>query len=92
MSTSTTITEFDILCDVISPKRANLNPDAARSILEWKFSAKSVAKMNKLADRNRRGTITENEREELERFLRVGSLVNLAQAKARESLRGRRAT
>jgi hypothetical protein len=87
MSTSTTNTEFDILCDVISPKRANLTPEVARSILEWKFSAKSVAKMNKLADRNRRGKITEQEREELERFLRVGSLVNLAQAKARRSIR-----
>ena len=91
MSGSPTITEFDILCDVISPKRANLPPEVARSILTWKFSAKSAAKMNKLADRNRRGKITEQEREELERFLRVGSLVNLAQAKARQSLRGHEA-
>jgi uncharacterized protein YnzC (UPF0291/DUF896 family) len=63
----------------------------ARSILEWKFSAKSVAKMNRLANRNRQGKITEQEREELERFLRVGSLVNLAQAKARRSLREHKA-
>jgi len=80
------MTEFDILCDVISPKRSSLPPEAARSILEWKFSARSVAKMNRLAERNRLGKITEGEREELERFLRVGSLVNLAQAEARRSL------
>jgi hypothetical protein len=42
--------------------------------------------MNRLAARNSQGKITESEREELERFLRVGSLVNLAQAKARRSL------
>jgi hypothetical protein len=72
---------------VISPKRADLPRDVARSILAWKFSPKAVAKMNKLATRNIQGKITEAEREELERFLRVGSLVNLAQAKARQSLR-----
>jgi hypothetical protein len=87
MSRNATMTEFDILCDAISPKRANLPPEVARSILEWKFSARSVAKINRLAERNRRGKITEGEREELERYVRVGSLINLAQAKARRSLR-----
>jgi hypothetical protein len=87
MSRNATVSEFEILCDVISPRRADLTPEVARSILEWKFSARSVAKMNRLAERNRLGKITESEREELERFLRVGSLVNLAQAKARRSLR-----
>jgi len=87
MSSNATATEFDILCDVISPKRADLPPDVARSILDWKFSTKSIAKMNRLALRNRQAKITEQEREELERFLRVGSLINLAQAKARNSLR-----
>ena len=86
MTRRATTSEFDILCDVISPKRADLSPAAARAILDWKFSAKSVAKMNRLAARNSQGKITESEREELERFHRVGSLVNLAQAKARRSL------
>ncbi len=86
MTRNATISEFDILCDAIAPKRANLPPEVARSILEWKFSSKSIAKMNRLAERNRRGKISEEEREELERYLRVGSLINLAQAKARRSL------
>ena len=80
-------TELDILSDVISPKRATLQPDVARSILKWKFPAKSVTLMNRLARRNSSGKITPEEREELERFLRVGSLINLMQAKARLSLR-----
>ena len=87
MNKGATVTDFDILCDVISPKRADLPPDVARSILGWRFSAKSNARMNKLAARNRQGKISEQEREELERYLRVGSLINLAQAKARNSLR-----
>lgn len=85
------VTELDILSDVISPKGATLPPEVAHSILEWKFPAKSVARMNRLAERNSTGKITGDEREELERFLRVGSLVDLVQSKARLSLRLSRA-
>ena len=87
MTSAAVLSEFDILSDVISPKRATLQPDVARTILEWKFSAKSVARMNQLAERNRSGKITADEREELENFLRAGSLIDLIQAKARLSLR-----
>lgn len=79
-------TEFDILADVISPDSELLDPDAARALLKWKFSPKSVARMNWLAERNASGTITAAERDELERFIRVGSLVDLIQAKARFTL------
>lgn len=79
-------TESEILTDMISPESATLEPEAARAILKWRFSEKSVARMNWLAERNCGGKITSEEREELERFLRVSSLVNLAQAKARLSL------
>ena len=80
------LTELDILADVISPRRATLQPEVARTILTWKFPAKSTARMNRLAELNSSGKITADEREELERFLRVGSLINLAQSKARLSL------
>ena len=80
-------TEFEILSDVISPKRATLPPEVARTILKWKFPAKAVARMNKLATRNSSGKITPEEQDELERFLRVGSLINLVHAKARLSIR-----
>lgn len=84
---SQTHTEFDILADVISPDCETIEPDMARVILKWKFSAKSVDRMNWLAERNRSDTITSEEREELERFIRVGSIVDIMQAKARVALR-----
>ena len=87
MTLEATLTELDILSDVISPNRATLEPEVARAILKWKFSAKSVARMNQLAERNNSGKITTDERDELERFLRVGSLIDIVQAKARLSLR-----
>lgn len=81
------MTESEILADVISPREGTLPVRAARVMLRWHFSAKSISRMNRLAERNRQGKINIDEREELERFLRVGSLINLVQAKARLSLR-----
>jgi len=42
--------------------------------------------MNDLAERNRQGTLTEAERQEMEKYLRVGNFLNLMQAKARLAL------
>lgn len=92
MAQTPTLTELDILSDVISPKRADLTPDVARTVLRWKFSKKSIARMDRLAAKNRQGKITARERELLDQFLRVGSLVNLLQAKAHKSLGQNRAS
>lgn len=81
------ITEADILSEVIAFSAGDLAPEVAKSLLKWKFTHRAVSRMNRLAERNRRGAITDIEREELERYLRVGSLVNLVQARARLSLR-----
>jgi len=86
MSNATTITEADILKDVIAADRGDLSPEVARSVLQWKFTDRATARMNDLAERNNQGALTEAEREELEKYLRVGSFVNLVQAKARLSL------
>ncbi len=86
MNASSNITEADILAEVIAAEQGDLSPDVARSLLRWGFSQRAVKRMNKLAERNTKGTITDEERDELARYLRVGSLVNLVQAKARLSL------
>ncbi len=82
-----TISEADILADVIRPDGPGLSPDAARDMLQWKFSDTAVAHMNDLSDRNDKGTITEAERDDLHKYLRVGNLINLLQAKARLALK-----
>lgn len=86
MPTETHLTEADILADVVAASDGDLTPEVARSILRWKFSKSSVSQMNRLAQRNQRGSITAVERVALERYLRVGSLLNLLQAKAHLSL------
>ena len=81
-----TISESEILADVLGAGEGDLSLDVAESVLRWKFSRRAAARINKLAERNQRGAISAPEREELERYLRVGSLLNLLHAKARLSL------
>jgi hypothetical protein len=87
MAEQATTTESDILAEVIAPEQGNLTAEVAESILAWKFTDQSVRRMSELAQRNSQGTITPEERQLLERYLRVGSLINVVQAKARLSLK-----
>jgi len=86
MSSPSKVTESDILADVIAANRGDLSPEVAKTVLKWKFRANTVRRINRLAERNRKGTISDTEREQLQRYLRLGSLINLIQAKARLSL------
>jgi hypothetical protein len=83
---STTITEAQILQDVIGADPGSLTPEVAQSLLRWRFSDRTVARINDLSARNNQGTLSEGERDELDKYLRVGSLVNIVQARARVSL------
>jgi hypothetical protein len=80
--------ECEILSEVIAPNEGDLSADVARSVLRWTFTKRAIKRMNALADRNRRGEASDEELAELSRYLRVGSLINLVQAKARLSLKG----
>jgi uncharacterized protein YnzC (UPF0291/DUF896 family) len=82
-----TITEADILAHVIAPDQPGLPPESARAILELKFDQTAIERMNDLAEKNRVGALSEAERMEMEKYLRVGQFLNLLQAKARVSLR-----
>ncbi|HQU41487.1 MAG TPA: hypothetical protein PK867_01690 [Pirellulales bacterium] len=86
MGETSSITESEILADVIAPDQGDLAAEVAQSVLRWKFTDRALARMNDLAGRNNKGTITAQERQDLEKYLRVGNLINILQAKARLSL------
>jgi hypothetical protein len=64
-----------------------MSPAAARAVMQWKFSDRAVRKMRRLLDRNNKGVLSPTEEEELERYCRVGMLIDLLQSKARLSLK-----
>jgi hypothetical protein len=82
----TDISEADILSEVVAPDQATLPEASAREILALRFNQQAIDRMNDLAERNRRGDLAEAEIALLEKYQRVGSFLNLLQAKARLSL------
>jgi hypothetical protein len=78
--------EAAIFSRVLEPEKPMLSPDAARSILALDFTTADRERMNALAAKARTGTLTTDEDEELESYLRVGDLLAIMQSKARRSL------
>ena len=81
------ITEAAILGKLVAPGVGDLPPEAARAFLAMKFERKTTQTIRWLLRENNRGTITADDRLLLEKYLRVGQFLDLAQAKARLSLR-----
>ncbi len=75
------------MAEVLAADGGEHVPDVAATVLRWRFSKKSDRRITQLAQQNQRGTISAADRIVLERYLRVGSLLNLLQAKARITLR-----
>jgi hypothetical protein len=86
MPNSSTISEADILHDIVGPDRPGLSPEVARFLLKLKFSDKSAMQIRRLLQKNNRGAVDAQERLLLERYLRVGQFLDLLQAKAKLSL------
>ncbi|MEM1293830.1 MAG: hypothetical protein AAGH89_00600 [Verrucomicrobiota bacterium] len=82
-----TLTEADILNDVLSPGKGDLDEKAARAILDFRFSDAAQNRIRGLLDAQNRDELSPNEQGDLEKFLRVGQLIDLLQAKARLSLK-----
>jgi hypothetical protein len=85
-NTAGTVTEVDILEQLVSAEQPGFSPEAARAILTLRFAPAALGRMNELAEKNRQGVLTEAERADLEKYLRVGAFLNIVQAKARLSL------
>jgi hypothetical protein len=65
------------------PDQPDNSQKAARAILDLRFDPSTLSRMNELAEKNRQGVLTESERQEMDKYLEVGNLLNLLQAKAR---------
>jgi hypothetical protein len=89
MSPSTTTDRgAEILARTIMPDEGNLPVEAARSILRFRLAQADYERVNELAAKARAGTLTAEERAELDEYERITCLVELMQSKARLSLKG----
>jgi hypothetical protein len=83
---NTTISESDILNEMVSPDVQDFPPEAAQALLSLRFTARAVERMDELAEKNRLDAISPGEKEEMAKFMRVGNLLSFLKAKARLSL------
>jgi hypothetical protein len=86
-SISTTDRGVEILIRTIKPAEGNLSIEAARSLLNFRLSPADWERVNELAAGARAGTLTVEERAELDEYERITCLLELLQSKARLSLK-----
>jgi hypothetical protein len=75
-----------ILQGLLQPRRADLSPEAARSILRLDFPAADHRRVEALSAKASTGNLTDAERSQLDEYLRVANLLAILQSKARLSL------
>jgi uncharacterized protein YnzC (UPF0291/DUF896 family) len=87
MSITANSIESDIWERAIAEDNDGWSPDAARAILVFRLAEGDLQRADELAARARSGSLTAEEEEELEAYLRAGRLVELMKAKALLSLK-----
>ena len=78
--------EADILNEMVSPDVADFLPEGARVLLALQFTPRAISRMNELAEKNRLDAISSAEKDEMDKFKRVGNFLSVIKAKARLSL------
>ncbi len=87
MSTTIPSHQAEILARTIRADDGDLSADAARSLLTLQLPDDDRDRVNQLAVKAREGSLSEEERAELDDYERVASLLELLQSKARLSLK-----
>ena len=72
---------------VLDESWENLDPDAARGILQIRYGQSQIARINELGARARAGTLSEKEQAELAAYNQFGRLIATLQSRARMVLK-----
>lgn len=88
MSSNATIDRgAEILARAVEPQTGDWSREAADAIGRVKLSEFDTQRVNDLAAKAREGTLSADERSELDEYERVASLIELLQSKARRSVK-----
>jgi hypothetical protein len=72
---------------IVKADQANLTPELARIILKFGFDPEDHRRIEELSAKAQKGTLTPDERAELEEYVRVNTQLTILQSKARLSLK-----
>jgi len=79
--------ETAIWARIIDPQKNGLSHEAAASLLQLTFSEWDRLRMNELAEKNQKGELNDQERQELAGYVKVGDVLSLMHLKAKRSLK-----
>jgi phosphoribosylformylglycinamidine (FGAM) synthase PurS component len=65
----------------------SISPATARKVLEFRFGASHHTRVKALSQKARAGTLIPAEQEELDEYIRVGTLLSILQSRARRALK-----
>jgi hypothetical protein len=86
-----TSSELAIFARLIKAEDSDLSRELARYILTLGFADEDQQKMTDLAERNQEGLLSNDEKTELENFVKAGHMLALLHSKARLALKPRKA-
>ncbi len=87
MIKSVSLSEADILDELVEPHRNSLSARVAEELLSLNFRDSAKDTIRELLQKNNAGTITEVEKGTLENYLRVGEFLDLLQANLLKKIR-----
>lgn len=76
----------DIFSSLLVPEEGTFSPELAQYLLSLRFPAASVARYQELADRVSDGTLTDEEKSELDSYVQADAILSILKAKARLSM------
>jgi hypothetical protein len=81
------VAQSALLDRIIEPRHGGFSPEHARYVLSLDFSAEDHARFATLSEKAQSGTLSDQERADLDDLLAVNALLAILQAKARISLK-----
>ncbi len=82
--------EIAIFGRLIKPDKTDLSRELAQYILTLGFGKKDQNRMSALAQRNQDGSLSSDDKAELDHFVKAGHLLALLHSKARRTLNSRK--
>jgi hypothetical protein len=65
----------------------SISPETARKLLRFQFDDSHHERVRLLSEKARQGTLTPSEQDDLDEYIRVGTLLGILQSRARRVLR-----
>lgn len=79
--------EMSILSRIVRPDAADMSVTAAKALLKLHFDESDRVRMRELLAKNKEGTLTASEREDVQAYELVGHLLDLLHSKTRHCLK-----